>query len=270
LNTKLEIRNSKLQNTRPACVLTVAGSDSSGGAGIQADLKTFHDLGMPGMCAITALTSQNSRGVTQIHAVPMKHLTGQLDAVDSDFHIAAAKTGMMPTDRAIRAAVGFFQSRPHIRLVVDPVLIATSGASLRLEDTTKVLIGDLIPLASVVTPNLDEARVLADSNEADGGRLARRLWNMFHVPFLVKGGHGKGETVRDFLFADGKMQVFTSPRLKGEYHGTGCVLSAAIAAHLAKGFELAEAVNRSRTFLEKALRDSILPGGSDLRFILMS
>lgn len=262
--------HSELPQGRPACVLTVAGSDSSGGAGIQADLKTFHELGVPGLTVITALTSQNSQGVTQIHATPLNSLKGQLAAVDSDFQIAAAKTGMMPTGGIISTAARFFSSRPQIKLVVDPMQNATSGASLRLEDTTKALIRDLIPLASLVTPNLDEAQVLAERTETNGERLARRLWNQFHVPFLVKGGHGKGEIVRDILIADGRTRVFTSPRLPGEYHGTGCILSAAIAAHLAKGQALPEAVSLGRRFLQEAMRCAIIPGNAKLRYLLMS
>jgi hydroxymethylpyrimidine/phosphomethylpyrimidine kinase len=251
-------------------VLTVAGSDSSGGAGIQADLKTFHALGVPGLTVITALTSQNSQGVTQIHVTPLKHLTGQLDAVDADFNIVAAKTGMMPTGGIISAAAKFFASRPQIKLVVDPVLISTSGAPLCLEDTTKALIRDLIPLGSLVTPNMSEAQALADANETNGERLARRLWNLFHVPFLVKGGHGKGETVRDVLIADGRTRIFTSPRLPGEHHGTGCILSSAIAAHLVKGQALPEAVSLGRKFLQQALRSAIRPGNAPLNYLLMA
>ena len=269
MNLKPETRNLKPETARPACVLTVGGSDSSAGAGIQADLKTFHALGVPGMCVITALTSQNSRGVAQIHATPMRIIQGQLEALSADFNITAAKTGMMPSGSVIAAAAKFFRDHPHIRLVVDPVLIATSGASLRMEDTTLALIRELIPLASLVTPNLDEARVLTDSNEKKGECLARRLWNLYHVPFLVKGGHGTGDDVLDVFYRDGKSQVFTSMRLPGEYHGTGCVLSAAIAAGLAQGFDLRESVTRGRMFLQEALRGAVCPGGSDLRYILM-
>ena len=261
--------NQKSETARLVCVLTVAGSDSSGGAGIQADLKTFHDLGVPGLSVITALTSQNSQGVTHIHSTPLKSLKGQLEAVDSDFQIAAAKTGMMPTGGIVSAVARFFMSRPQIRMVVDPVLTSTAGASLRLEDTTKALIRDLVPLASLVTPNLEEAQALADAAETNGERLARRLWNLFHVPFLVKGGHGKGETVRDIFIADGRMRVFTSPRLPGEYHGTGCILSSAIAAHLAGGQALPEAVSLGRRFLQEVLRSAVIPGKSKLRYLLM-
>jgi hydroxymethylpyrimidine/phosphomethylpyrimidine kinase len=261
--------NSELQNTRDACVLTVAGSDSSAGAGIQADIKTFRTLGVPGMSVITALTSQNSRGVTQIHPTPLRYLSGQLAAVDSDFDIRAAKTGMMPTGAAISAVAKFFRNRPQIRLVVDPVLIATSGASLRMEDTTQALIRELIPLASVVTPNLDEAQVLADSSEKKGDSLARRLWNLYHVPFLVKGGHGTGAEVADVLHMDGKAQIIASSRLPGEFHGTGCILSAAIASHLAVGLDLKESVARAHAFLQKELQHSIRPATCDLRYLLM-
>jgi len=268
-HSELRTPNSELNQNPPKCVLTVAGSDSSGGAGIQADIKTFHALGVPGMCVITALTSQNSRGVTQIHPTPLRYLSGQLLSVDSDFNIAAAKTGMMPSGTIISATAKFFRERPHIKLVVDPVLIATSGASLRMEDTTQALIRELIPLASMVTPNLDEARVLADCNDKKGECLARRLWNLYHVPFLVKGGHGTGGEVEDVLFMDGKAQVFASPRLPGEYHGTGCILSAAIAAHLAGRLDLGESVARAHAFLQKELQKSIRPGNSDLRYLLM-
>jgi hydroxymethylpyrimidine/phosphomethylpyrimidine kinase len=251
------------------CVLTVAGSDSSSGAGIQADLKAFRANGVPGLTAITGLTAQNSRGITHIHPTPLENLRAQLEAVDEDFRITAAKTGMLPTAEAIRAVAAFFRARPAIRLAVDPVLIATSGASLRLEDTTQALLAELIPLAAVVTPNLDEAAVLAGCAIKDADEGAEILWAQFHVPFLVKGGHGGKPIVRDVLITGEGRRTFEYPRLEGEFHGTGCILSAAIAAGLAKGLALAEAVEQSEAFLHEAMTRAIVPGRSNLRYLLM-
>jgi hydroxymethylpyrimidine/phosphomethylpyrimidine kinase len=221
------------------------------------------------MTVITALTSQNSRGVAQIRSTPRKYLWGQLNAVDSDFAIAAAKTGMLPTADAIRAVAGFFRARPAIRLVVDPVLIATSGASLRLEDTTQALLSELIPLASVVTPNLDEAAVLADRELVDSDEGADLLWAQFHVPCLLKGGHGNAAIVRDVLVTGEGKRAFEYPRLEGEFHGTGCILSASIAAGLATGLGLPEAVERAEIFLHEAMTHAVVPGKSELRYLLM-
>jgi len=260
---------SPLQVQRPSCVLSVAGSDSSGGAGIQADLKAFRAHGVPGLTVITGLTAQNSRGITHIHPTPLDNLQAQMEALDADFAIAAAKTGMLPTAEAIRAVAAFFRAGPAIRLVVDPVLIATSGASLRLEDTTQALLTELIPLASVVTPNLDEAAVLAGRELVDSDEGADILWAQFHVPFLLKGGHGSQPIVRDVLITGEGKRVFEYPRLEGEFHGTGCILSASIAAGLAKGLGLAEAVERADAFLHEAMARAIVPGKSELRYLLM-
>jgi hydroxymethylpyrimidine/phosphomethylpyrimidine kinase len=269
-NSKLRTPYSELARKGPAFVLTVAGSDSSGGAGIQADLKAFRANGVPGLTAITGLTAQNSRGITHIHPAPLENLLGQLEAVDGDFHIVAAKTGMLPTADAIRTVAAFFRARPALRLVVDPVLIATSGASLRLEDTTQALLTELIPLASVVTPNLDEAAVLGGRELVDSDEGADLLWAQFHVPFLLKGGHGNAAIVRDVLITGEGKRTFEYPRLEGEYHGTGCILSASIAAGLAKGSALPEAVERAEAFLHGEMTRAIVPGKSELRYLLMN
>lgn len=252
-----------------ASVLTIAGSDSSGGAGIQADLKAFRAGGVPGLSVITGLTAQNSRGVTHLQPTPIDNLQAQLEAVDSDFNIAAAKTGMLPTAEAIRTVASFFRARPSIRLVVDPVLIATSGASLRLEDTTQALLTELIPLATVVTPNLDEAAVLAGRGISGSDAGAEALWEAFRVPFLLKGGHGDQAAVRDVLVTGEGTRAWEFSRLEGEFHGTGCILSASIAAHLTRGLELAEAVDRAEAFLHEAMARAIVPGKSALRYLLM-
>lgn len=268
LASKLSTPSSEL-HARPACVLTVAGSDSSGGAGIQADLKAFRVNGVPGLTAITGLTAQNSRGISHIHPAPLENLTAQMEALDADFNITAAKTGMLPTAEAIRTVAAFFRARPAIRLVVDPVLIATSGASLRLEDTTQALLTELIPLAAAVTPNLDEAAVLAGRELQDSDEGADILWAQFKVPFLLKGGHGRLPVVRDILITKEGKRTFEYPRLEGEFHGTGCILSASIAAGLAKGLGLPKAVERAETFLHEAMARAITPGKSELRYLLM-
>ena len=176
---------------------------------------------------------------------------------------------MLPTAEAIRAVAVFFRARPHVRLVVDPVLIATSGASLRLEDTTQALLTESIPLAAVVTPNLDEAAVLAGCTIKDADEGAEILWAQFHVPFLLKGGHGNQPIVRDVLITREGKRTFEYPRLEGEFHGTGCILSASIAAGLAKDLGLPEAVERADAFLHQEMARAIVPGKSELRYLLM-
>ena len=227
-----------MPSPHPAICLTIAGSDSGGGAGIQADLKTFAALGVHGLSAITALTAQNTQGVTAVHPVPVKHLAAELDAVFDDFPIAAVKTGMLGDARTVRRVAHELARRQPRWLVVDPVMIATSGARLLDRNAVKVLIDNLIPLADVLTPNLPEAEALTGipiRNGRDGERAASMLREFGAHAVLLKGGHGGGREVVDRWFdARGNFEI-RNHRLPFDAHGTGCTLSAALAAELAKG-----------------------------------
>ena len=262
--------NLKQPTARPVTCLTIAGSDSGGGAGIQADLKTFAALGVHGTCAITALTAQNTQGVTAVHAVPTKHLRAELDAVFDDFAIAAVKTGMLGDARTVRCVAHELESRKPKWLVVDPVMIATSGARLLDPAAVRVLIERLIPLADVLTPNLPEAEALtgiAIRSARDGERAARVLRDFGAKAVLLKGGHGRGREVVDVWFnARGAFEV-RNPRLPFEAHGTGCTLSSALAAELALGRTPRVAARRAIAFVQRALKNAYTPGMTKLRVL---
>jgi hydroxymethylpyrimidine/phosphomethylpyrimidine kinase len=239
-------------------VLSIAGSDSAGGAGIQADLKTIGALGCFGMTAITALTAQNTLGVRAIHAVPLQMLTDQIDAVVEDIGVDAVKIGMLHSADTVRTVAGALVRHGLGKVVLDPVMIATSGAKLIDDAAIEVLVRELFPLAAVVTPNLDEAALLAGhplQGEADMEAAARQLLERGANAVLVKGGHLAGVTVSDLLLARGAPPLWMrAPRIaSGNTHGTGCTLSSAIASHLALGADLGEAVERARTFVRGAL-----------------
>ena len=239
-------------------VLSIAGSDSGGGAGIQADLKTISALGCFGMTAITALTAQNTLGVRAIHAVPLQMLTDQIDAVVEDIGVDAVKIGMLHSADTVRAVAGALKRHGLARVVLDPVMSATSGAKLIDDAAIEVLVRELFPLAAVVTPNLDEAALLVGhplQGEADMEAAARQLLERGASAVLVKGGHLAGDTVSDLLLARGAPPHWMrAPRItSGNTHGTGCTLSSAIASHLALGADLGEAVERARAFVRGAL-----------------
>ncbi|MCG2591566.1 bifunctional hydroxymethylpyrimidine kinase/phosphomethylpyrimidine kinase [Ramlibacter sp. XY19] len=245
-------------NSRYPRVLTIAGSDSGGGAGIQADLKTFAALGCFGMSAITALTAQNTLGVRSIHAVPAQILADQVDAVAEDIGIDAVKIGMLHSAETVRTVAAALRRHALRTVVLDPVMIATSGAVLIDQEAIAVLVYELFPLASLVTPNLDEAALLVGrplATEADMEGAARQLLEMGATAVLVKGGHLAGDTVSDLLLARGEAPHWMrSPRIATpNTHGTGCTLSSAIAAQLALGLPLREAVEAARTFIRGAL-----------------
>lgn len=254
----------------PTTCLTIAGSDSGGGAGIQADLKTFAALGVHGTSAITALTAQNTRGVTAVHPVPMKHLRAELDAVFDDFGIAAVKTGMLGDAGTVRCVARELERRKPRWLVVDPVMIATSGARLLDRQAVRVLVERLIPLADVLTPNLPEAEALtgiAIRNARDSQRAAAILRDFGAKGVLLKGGHGRGREVVDCWFdARGSFDI-RHPRLPFDAHGTGCTLSAALAAELAKGRGPRTAARRAVAFVQRALANACTPGRSTLRVL---
>jgi hydroxymethylpyrimidine/phosphomethylpyrimidine kinase len=241
--------------------LTIAGSDSGGGAGIQADLKTFHARGTHGLTAITAVTSQNTRGVTAVHTLPLAHIRSQIDAVFDDFPIAAVKTGMLGSAAITRLVAKELRQRRPAWLVVDPVMIATSGARLLDDDALDAMVQRLIPLADVLTPNLPEAEALLgrplgrdmDSVGADLLALGAR-------GVLLKGGHGKGREVIDrFYDASGVIEV-RHPRLPIEGHGSGCTLASAVAAGLARGKSPQVAVREAISWVNKTFQRAWRPG----------
>ena len=240
-----------------ACCLTIAGSDSGGGAGIQADLKTFAALGVHGTSAITALTAQNTRGVTAVHPVPVNHLRAELDAVFDDFDIGAVKTGMLGGARTVRCVAQELARRKPRRTVVDPVMIATSGARLLEPAAVRVLTDELIPLADVLTPNLPEAEALLGTrirNARDAESAGNALLAMGARAVLLKGGHGRGREAVDYWCDDRGALELRHPRLPGNYHGTGCTLSSALAAELAKGAAPRTAARRAIAFVQRAMR----------------
>jgi hydroxymethylpyrimidine/phosphomethylpyrimidine kinase len=238
--------------------LTIAGSDSSGGAGIQADLKTFAALGVYGASVVTALTAQNTEGVTGIHLVPPAFVTAQLEAVFSDLDVAVVKIGMvaqLATIDAIAAGLGRW-SVGHV--VLDPVMVATSGDRLLDMDAIDALRTKLIPRASLITPNLPEAAALLDeplaSSEAAIESQGRLLLAMGCGAVLIKGGHGQGAESVDYLFSADGVAAFAAPRIATQNtHGTGCSLSSAIAAGLAKGEAMETAVRHAKTWISAAI-----------------
>ncbi|GJE72444.1 bifunctional hydroxymethylpyrimidine kinase/phosphomethylpyrimidine kinase [Methylorubrum podarium] len=252
-----------------AIALTIAGSDSSGGAGIQADLKTFAALHVYGASVVTALTAQNTRGVQAIHDVPADFVAAQIDSVFSDLAVGAVKIGMLSHPATIRAvAEGLRRHAAGIPVVLDPVMVATSGDRLISQEAVEILRTELMPLAVVVTPNLPEAATLLDEGQAEHENEAvaqgRRLLARGARAVLIKGGHGEGrESVDHLIAADGTLRRFAAPRIETRNsHGTGCTLSAAVAAGLARGQGLTEAVGTAKTYVTAAIRaaDSVPVG----------
>ena len=238
-------------------VLTIAGSDSGGGAGIQADLKTITVLGGFGMSVITALTAQNTLGVQGIHEVPPAFVALQFDAVASDIGVDAAKTGMLLSTEILRVVAAKIRQYGIDKLVVNPVMVAKGGAKLIREDAREMLIKELVPLAFVITPNIPEAEVLAGIpvTSPDGMKAAASIIHGMgarHV--VVKGGHLSGAAL-DILYDGKRFYEFTAARIDTrDTHGTGCTFSAAIATGLAKGQGVAEAVAEAKKYVEKAIR----------------
>ena len=238
--------------------LTIAGSDSSGGAGIQADLKTFAALGVYGASAITALTAQNTKGVAAIHAVPADFVTAQIDAVFSDLDVKAVKIGMVAQLATIDAIAASLVRWSPKHIVLDPVLVATSGDRLLPTEAVARLRTELIPLASLITPNLPEAAALLGeeiaSDEAAIERQGRRLLALGCPAVLIKGGHGSGAESIDYLFSGRDVIALASPRLATQNtHGTGCSLSSAIAVGLARGEDLVTAVRAAKAWIDAAI-----------------
>jgi hydroxymethylpyrimidine/phosphomethylpyrimidine kinase len=246
--------------------LTIAGSDSGAGAGIQADLLTFAAHGVFGTTAITCLTAQNPDGVTAIEALPPAFVLEQIRQVHRYFRVRALKTGMLHSAEIVAAVAGFLRAQRQIPAVVDPVMVATSGAALLDPRALATVREELLPLAALVTPNLDEVAVLLGEKPATAAAMvsaARLLAITYGVPFLVKGGHLAGDQLTDVLARpNGEIRTFASRRVPGvDTHGSGCTLSAAIAANLAQGMALDDAVGAARSYLLHALERSLAVGG---------
>ena len=240
-------------------VLTIAGSDSGGGAGIQADLKTFSAIGCYGMSVITALTAQNTRGVNSIHAVPPAFAVEQIDAVLSDIGADAVKIGMLYSAELIEAVAAALKRHGAHKIVLDPVMVAQSGDKLLQDDAVEAIKAYLMPLAEVVTPNLPEAMVLTGQtlqNRQDVASAARALVAHGSRSILIKGGHGDDHQSSDLLYlADEDRQMWLpAKRIQTRNnHGTGCTLSSAIAAYLAQGHDIEPAVQKAKTFMTQAI-----------------
>ncbi len=244
-----------------AAVLTIAGSDSGGGAGVQADLKAFAAHGVHGLSVITAITAQNTRAVTAVHPVPLAMIRAQLDAVFADFAVRAAKTGMLASPALVRLVAEWFRLHRHVPLVVDPVMVASSGAPLISARAAAAIRRHLLPQASLITPNLPEAAALLGRPiGADLEGAARALARLGPRAVLLKGGHAAGAIVHDLLWDGTTLECFEHPRLPGEGHGTGCTLAAAIAARLARGEALREAVRGAVDFVHHAFARGRRPG----------
>ncbi|HMM88163.1 bifunctional hydroxymethylpyrimidine kinase/phosphomethylpyrimidine kinase [Bradyrhizobium sp.] len=238
--------------------LTIAGSDSSGGAGIQADLKTFAALGVYGASVITALTAQNTQGVSGIHQVPAEFVTAQIDAVFADLDIGAVKIGMVAHPPVIDAIAAGLRRWSPKHVVLDPVMVATSGDRLLAAEAVDALRTRLIPLASVITPNLPEAAALLDEpiahNPAAVEDQGRRLLALGCAAVLIKGGHGDGPESTDYLCTSSGTIALTAKRVATRNtHGTGCSLSSAVAAGLAKGEGMETAVRNAKAWLTAAI-----------------
>lgn len=250
-----------LQHKRIPVALTIAGSDSGGGAGIQADLKVFASLGVHGTSVITCVTAQNPKRVLGIEACGPAIVRRQLEAVFEELPPAAMKTGMLYSAGIIRVLVDFFSAKPRVPLVVDPVMIATSGTRLLKTPAIKLLKERLLPLAALVTPNIDEAAILAGhtlKSIEDMRRAARRIHERFGCAALVKGGHLKKMNEAADIFFDGNNELLLSaPFVKGaRTHGTGCTYSAAITGFLSRGEDLPQAVARAKEYISQAIARS--------------
>jgi hydroxymethylpyrimidine/phosphomethylpyrimidine kinase len=241
-------------------VLTIAGSDPSGGAGIQADLKTYAALGVYGMAAITALTAQNTVGVTGVHSVAPEFVALQIDAVVTDIAPDAVKTGMLASAEIVQVVAEKAREHSLRNLVVDPVMVAKSGDSLLAEDAVRAVREELLPLATVVTPNLPEAAALLGKPVAtleEMREAARAIHALGAANVVVKGGHLESDTVVDMLFDGEKLHEFSGPRVQTRNtHGTGCTFASAIAAYLALEESIPDAVRKAKDYLTGALQQA--------------
>lgn len=236
--------------------LSIAGSDSCGGAGIQADIKTMTMNGVYAMSAVTALTAQNTTGVRAIQEASPEFLAQQIDAVFEDIFPDAVKIGMVSSSELIRVIAERLRYHKAKNVVVDPVMVATSGSPLMKNDAVQTLIDELLPIAEVVTPNIPEAQILSGltvKNEEDMAAAAKAIGETYGCAVLLKGGHNINDA-NDLLYANGEEVWFEGKRINNpNTHGTGCTLSSAVAANLAKGYTLAEAVKRAKDYISGAL-----------------
>lgn len=237
------------------CCLTIAGSDSGGNAGVQADLRMFHAYGLHGCTAFAALTAQNPSGVSAIHAVPPEFVGAQLDAVLGTYDIRALKTGMLAEAAVIEVVADRLTRHPEIAKVMDPVMVSTSGARLIAESAVETLMKKLLPLATLITPNLPEAKALCAREGGCQRELARELHERFGCAVLVKGGHGANASAVDVLYDGSGCHEFSMPWVPDPVstHGTGCSLAAALTAELALGRNLIDAVDGAK----RAVHDAI-------------
>ncbi|TWT23096.1 bifunctional hydroxymethylpyrimidine kinase/phosphomethylpyrimidine kinase [Luteimonas marina] len=260
-----------MPETSPVSALTIAGSDSGGGAGIQADLRTFAAHGVHGLSAIAALTAQHTRGVTAVHVPPVDFLRAQVDACFDDFDIGAVKLGMLASAAVIHAVADALQAHAPRFLVLDPVMVATSGAKLLEDDALDALRTRLIPRADLLTPNIPEAELLTGlriETAADAERALEALLALGAKAVLLKGGHlDEGGEVID-RYRDATTDAgFVHARLSLEGHGTGCTLASAVAANLCLGLPMAQAVAAAVDYVGRALRQGYRPGRGEVRVL---
>lgn len=251
-------------------VLTVAGSDSSGGAGVAMDLKTFAACGVHGLCAIAAVTAQTASRVVSIHCVPARRLERQLNAVLADFDLGAVKIGMLGSAANVHTLAKTLQRAQMCNVVLDPVLTATSGTALLSTRGLNTLRKLLIPLVDLLTPNLPEAEILLGTRIADPVRAARALRDLGARAVLLKGGHGRGRIVRDVLVDGDGVVEFRHPRLRLRARGTGCALSSAIAAGLGQGLALRDAIAAAESLVQRALAASFPVGTGSARILCVN
>ena len=246
-------------------ILTIAGSDSGGGAGIQADLKSIHANGGYGLSVITSITAQNTREVTRAFDLPTDLIDAQIDAIFSDFDVAALKTGMLSSVEIVGTIVGKLRQYSPSNIVIDPVTLSKSKYPLLQSDAIECLKTELLPLATVVMPNVDEAELLAECNiqTIDDAKAAAKVIQEYGCQsVLVKGGHLSGEKSIDILYADGTFTLFEAERIKTKNtHGTGCTYSAAIATHLGLGKDLVATIQSAKDYITNAIRHSLDIGG---------
>ena len=236
--------------------LSIAGSDCSGGAGIQADIKTMTMNGVYAMSAVTALTAQNTTGVRAIQESTPDFLKQQLDAIFEDIHPDAVKIGMVASSELIRVIADRLRYYHARNVVVDPVMVASAGSSLMKQNAVQTLIKELLPISTLVTPNIPEAQVLSGmtiGSKEDMIAAAKQIGDSYHCALLLKGGHSINDA-NDLLYANGELHWFEGKRIDNpNTHGTGCTLSSAIASNLAKGFTLAESIQRAKDYISSAL-----------------
>tara|TARA_Y100001960_G_C14772625_1_gene881078 strand:+ start:2812 stop:3603 length:792 start_codon:yes stop_codon:yes gene_type:complete len=249
--------------TNLAKSLTIAGSDSGGGAGIQADLKTFASLGVYGTSAITAVTSQNTLGVTDIIDIPTKSVISQIEAVISDIGTDSIKTGMLSNSSIVNSVASFITQNKLKKVIVDPVMISKSGHKLLPESAIKSMIEMLIPISYIITPNIPEASIISNTeiNSIESAKIAaKKIVNLGAANCIVKGGHFSGPPI-DVFFDGKKYEIFKSKRIDTKNtHGTGCTFSAAIAAYVAKGENIISAISKSKEYINSAIQTNFIIG----------